>query len=313
MNIIIHYKLAWRGILERLMNSIFMKYMKQVICRYKDDDVSAMSAQIAYYLILSFFPFLLFLINLLSFTHITKELLIADFSKFLPAEASVLLKNVLIQTIQAKSKSLLVVSVIGSLWAASKGIKSIMKGLNKAYDAEEDRNFIRLNAISITTTIAITVMIIISFTLIVLGKILGTYLFGLFGAKALFGIIWTILRYCIALAIIFSAFSLIYKFVPNRNIKFRSIKVGTIFTTIGWVTTSYLFSFYVNNFANYEKIYGSLGGIIALMIWLYISAVIILLGGELNATSSYFQNNEKNEKYESFELKIPLISKYLNK
>lgn len=269
-----------------------------------------MSAQITYYVILAFFPFLVFLINLLSFTPISKEMLISNFIMFLPNETSILLRNVVIHTVQAKSQTLLVLGMIGSLWAASKGIAAIIRGLNKAYHIEENRNFIKLNSIALISTIGVTSMIILSLIMIVFGKIIGNYVFSLVGAKVLFNIIWSFLRYCIPLSIMFITFSFIYRYGPSKKLKFNNVIVGTIFTTIGWVTTSLIFSFYVNNFTNYEKVYGSLGGIIALISWLYISSLIILIGGELNAISVYFQNNEKNKKYDSIKLNVPFIDKY---
>jgi len=143
--------------------------------------------------------------------------------------------------------------------------------------------------------------------MIVFGKPIGTYIFGLVGAKSLFNIIWYFLRYCIPLSIMFITVSLIYMYVPNRKLKFNNVIVGTVFTTFGWITTSVLFSFYVNNFSNYEKVYGSIGGVIALISWLYISTLIILIGGELNSISSYFKNKVKDKKYDSFKLKIPFL------
>ena len=290
--------------LKKLKSSILFKYMELLIFRYKDDDLSLMSAQITYYLILSFFPFLIFLINLVSFTPLSNEMLITSFKMFLPDETGALLKNVAIQTLQAKSKTLLVLGMIASLWVASKGISAIIRGLNKAYHIEENRNFIKLNSIAIISTVGITIMIIFSLIMIVFGKIIGTYIFGLVGAKGLFNIIWSFFRYCIPLGIMFVTFYLIYKYVPNRKLKFTNVIVGTIFTTVGWVITSFLFSFYVNNFANYGKVYGSLGGVIASITWLYVSALIILIGGELNAISRCFQNKEKIKIYNSFKSNV---------
>jgi len=295
--------------MEKLRNTILFKYGKQLISRYKEDDLPSLSAQITYYLILAFFPFLLFLINLLSFTTLSTEILITNFNVFLPSDAGTLVKNVMLQTLQAKSKTLLFLGMLGSLWAASKGISAIIKGLNKAYGVKESRNFIKLNSISLISTVVVTIMILISFIILVFGKIIGTYVFGLVGAKILFNIIWSFLRYCIPLTIMLITFYLIYRYVPNRKLKFNNVRVGTIFTSVGWITTSLLFSFYVNKFSNYERIYGSLGGIIALISWLYISTLIILLGGELNAISSYLQNKEKYKKYHSFKSSIPLIDK----
>lgn|SRR5665648_20611 len=275
---------------EKIRSSIVYKYIRQLIFRYKEADLPAMSAQITYYLILAFFPFLLFLINLLSFTPLSSELLITNFNTFLPNNTAILVKNLLVQTIQAKSKTLLLLGMIGSLWAASQGISAIIRGLNNSYDVKENRNFIKLSFIALIYTIGVTVMIIFAILMIVFGKIIGSYLFGLIGATTLFEIIWSFLRYGIALTIMLITFLLLYKYVPNRRLRFKNIIVGTIFTTVGWVTTSLLFSFYVNTFANYSKVYGSLGGVIALISWLYISTLIILLGGELNAISS---NSEK--------------------
>ena len=297
--------------IEKLKASILFKYTEQLVFRYKDDDLSTMSAAITYYLILAFFPFLLFLINMISFTPLSNDILITNFNQFLPNETGILVKNVVVQTLQAKSKTLLFLGMIGSLWAASSGISAITKGLNKAYDIEENRNFIKLNSISLISTIGVSLMIIFSFVMIVFGKPIGTYVFGLIGATAVFNIIWLFLRYFIPLALMFVTFSLIYGYVPNRRLKYNTIIVGTIFTTLGWIFTSVLFSFYVNNFANYEKVYGSLGGVIALISWLYISTLIILIGGELNAINSYFNNKEKNEKYDSFKLIIPFLSRRL--
>jgi membrane protein len=295
--------------IEKFINSTLFKYIEQLIFRYKDDDLSTMSAAITYYLILAFFPFLLFLINLISFTPLSNDILITNFNQFLPSDTGILVKNVVLQTLQAKSKLLLVISMIGSLWAASSGISAITKGLNKAYDIEENRNYIKLNSISLIATIGVSIMILFSFIMIVFGKPIGTHVFGLVGATAVFNILWFILRFFIPITIMFITFSLIYGYVPNRRLRFDNTIVGTIFTTFGWIITSVLFSFYVNNFANYEKVYGSLGGVIALISWLYISTLIILIGGELNAINSYFKNKEKNEKYDAYKLKIPFLTK----
>jgi len=271
---------------EKLRNSMISQYIGQLIVRYKEDELAAMSAQITYYLILAFFPFLFFLINLLSFTPLSNKLLISNFNIILPHDTAILVKNILAETVQAKSKTILFLGMLGSLWAASQGMSAIIRGLNHSYGVKESRHFIKLNFIALLSTIGLTAMIIFSFFMIVFGRIIGSYVFGLMGAKTLFYSIWLFLRYGISLALMLVTFYLIYKYLPNRKLKFNNIMVGTIFTTIGWVSASLLFSFYINGFVNYEIIYGSLGGIFALIIWLYMSTLIFLLGGELNAISS---------------------------
>ncbi len=281
---------------EKLRSSIVYKYIGQLISRYKDDDLASMSAQITYYLILAFFPFLFFLINLLSFTPFSDKLLITNFSIILPNDTAILIKNTLVQTVQAKSKTILLLGMLGCLWAASQGMASIIRGLNNSYGVKESRNFIRLNFIALMSTIGLTVMIIFSFFMIVFGRIVGAYVFGLIGAKTLFYSIWSFLRYSISLTLMLATFYLMYKYLPNRKLTFNNIMVGTIFATFGWVSASLLFSFYVNSFANYEIIYGSLGGVFALIIWLYISTLIILLGGELNAITAILKTRKNFRK-----------------
>jgi membrane protein len=276
--------------LENLQNFAGYKYVKQLIFRYIDDDLAAMSAQTTYYLILAFFPFLFFLINLLSFTTLSNRLLFVNFSMILPAETAAIIKNVLIQTVQAKSTTLLLFGMLGSLWASSRGMMSIIRGLNHSYGIKETRHFIKLNAIAFISTLGLSVMIILSLFMIVFGRIIGSYVFGLIGAKTLFYSIWSYSRYGISLALMVATFYILYRYLPNRKLKSKNIMLGTAFTTVGWLGASLAFSVYINRFANYELIYGSLGGIFALIIWLYISTLIFLLGGGINAISSDFKD-----------------------
>nr|WP_319489879.1 YihY/virulence factor BrkB family protein [uncultured Caproiciproducens sp.] len=275
--------------LKKLKYSTLYQYIKQLIFRYKDDDITGMSAQITYYLIFAFFPFLIFLINLLSFTNLSSDLLITSFNKFIPDKIGDLVENIIVQTLNNKSNTLLSLGMAGSLWATSKAIFAIMKGLNRAYDIEENRKFMKLGFVCFISTLGVIIMIMSTLVMMVFGKIIGIYVFDLVGAMKLFDIVWSILRYCIPSILMFITFSLIYKYVPNKELKFRNIRVGAIFATIGCITTSLLFSLYVNNFGSYEKVYGSLGGMIVLISWLYISTLVILIGGELNAISNYFQ------------------------
>ena len=271
---------------EKLNNAAAYKFGKQLLFHYRQDDLAAMSAQISYYLILAFFPFLFFLINLISFTPLPNRLLIANFNALLPRDTALLVKTMLEETVQAKSETLLVLGMIGSLWAASRGMSAIIRGLNHSYGVKESRNFLKLNLIALLSTIGLMLMIVFSFFLIVLGRVIGSTVFGYLGAKSLFYSIWGVLRYGITFALLLLTFYLIYRYLPNRKMNGGHILAGAVFATFGWVGASLLFSFYVNNFGSYATIYGSLGGLFALIIWLYISTLIFLLGGAINAISS---------------------------
>ena len=245
-----------------------------------------MSAQISYYLILAFFPFLFFLINLVSFTPLPNRLLLVNLNAMLPQETASLLKTMVAETVQAKSGTLLILSMIASLWAASRGMSAIIRGLNHSYGVKESRHFLKLHLIALLSTIGLTMMVMLSFILIVLGRIIGSSILGYLGAKTFFYRIWSLLRYGISFTLLLITFYLIYRYLPNRKLKDSHVLPGTIFATFGWIGASLLFSFYVNNFGSYATVYGSLGGMFALIIWLYISTLIFLLGGAINAICS---------------------------
>ena len=272
--------------LQRLSGFAAFKYARQLARHYRDDDLAAMSAQISYYLILAFFPFLFFLINLLSFTPLPNRLLLANFYAILPQDTAMLVKTMLAETVQAKSGTLLVLSMLTSLWAASRGMSAIIRGLNHSYGVRESRHFIRLNLVALLSTIGLTVMVMLSFIMIVLGRIIGSTVFGYLGAKSLFYSIWSFLRYGITIGLLLITFYLIYRYLPNRKMNGNRILTGAVFTTFGWIGASLLFSFYVNNFGSYATVYGSLGGLFALIFWLYLSTLIFLLGGAINAICS---------------------------
>ncbi|QJW48349.1 YihY/virulence factor BrkB family protein [bacterium BFN5] len=269
------------------------QYIKQLIFRYNDDDLAAMSAQVSYYLILAFFPFLFFLINLLSFTPIPNRLLTSNLSLILPQGSALVVNNILVHTLEAKSTTILVLGMLGSLWAASRGMAAIIRGLNHSYGVKENRSFLTLALIALMSVIGLTGIIISSFFMLVLGRIIGSYIFDLVGAKTLFYSVWTFLRYALSLILMIITFYLMYRYLPNRRLKFNHIIVGTLFTTFGWILGSLVFSYYINHFGSYELIYGSLGGVFALIVWLYISTLIFLLGAELNVISSNLEKMDK--------------------
>lgn len=288
----------------KLKNSTFFYYINQLIFRFKDDEITGTGAQITYYLILSFFPFLLFVINMLSFTSLSEDVLFANFSTFLPRETGDLLKKIVLQTIQAKSTLLLITGMVAALWSSSKGIAAVIRGINKAYGIKENRSFIKRRAISIVSAVAFSLLIIIALFTLVFGEVIAKFLFDLVGAQSIFPFIWSALRYAAPILIMFISLSLLYKFLPNRKLKFKDIRLGAVFATVAWIVASLLFSFYVNNFARYNKIYGSIGGIMALLIWLFFSTLIILVGGELNAIYIHKKSGRPIKKYDSFRLEL---------
>lgn len=245
--------------------------------------MQGISAQLTYYLILSLFPFLIFIMTLIGYAHISIEDRIAELQQIMPAEAVSIIEEILQDVSEGRSEALLSFGMLATLWAASKGINAIIKGLNRAYDIDESRVFWKIRGIAFLATMIIGVVVLLSILLLVLGSWLKTQIFLL--ADLPYGLqkVWDLLQYIIPLFVLFVVFTLLYWIAPSRRLTLKEVMPGAMFSTIGWIITSILFSIYVNQFSDFTKTYGSLGGVMILLIWLYISSIIILVGGEINA------------------------------
>lgn len=278
--------------MNRKMHKFFI-VLKDIYLRFEDDDIPALAAQLTYYLLLSFFPFFIFFITLLSFTPITSDQAINYFHKILPQSSFNILFEVIKQVQRSNKGTFISFGMIATIWAASNGMNAVIKGINKAYDQHETRSFWKVRAVSIIATIALAMTIILSFILLVFGEVIGAKLFDYLGYPHLFIALWNLVRYSVPTIVMVTVFTLLYKFTPNKRLHIKEVFAGSLFSTVGWSVTSILFSIYVNNFSNYSKTYGSIGGIIILLVWLYWISMIILLGGEVNAAIVFFKKRHK--------------------
>ncbi|KPH75147.1 YihY/virulence factor BrkB family protein [Oceanobacillus caeni] len=262
---------------------------RQLFKRMDDVDVFGLAAQLAYFFLLSLFPFLLFLLNLIGYLPINVESVMEIMDVYAPDEIMTLIESNLDQLLSQANGGLLSIGIIGTLWAASNAINGIMKAFNRAYDIDEDRSFLATRLIAIVLTIAMVLVIIISLLLPVFGQIIGEYIFSFIGLSDSFLQLWGTLRWVLSSVIFFIVLLFLYKLAPNKHIYFRETIWGTIIGTIAWQIVSYGFSFYVSTFANYSVKYGSLGAIIIMMIWFYLLGAIIIIGGIINSVISKFK------------------------
>lgn len=257
--------------------------------RFQSHEIPALGAQLSYYLILAFFPFIIFLLTLLSFTSLTGDLALYDLSRLIPANAYHLVRDVVDQTMASRRHTLLSFGLLFTLWSAVSGVNALIHGVNKAYAETESRPFWKVIGISIVFTLGLVLIIILALTLLVSGKQLGSTFLSYLGAAEYFHVSWDLFRYAVPVLVMFLVFIFFYRFAPNRKTSWRKVIPGSVFSTLGWIITSWGFAYYVNNFANYTATYGSLGAFIVLLLWLYLSSMIILIGGEINAV---FENWE---------------------
>ncbi|MGE5495246.1 MAG: YihY/virulence factor BrkB family protein [Burkholderiales bacterium] len=277
----------------------FKKFFIQLYIRFRDDDISSLSAQLSFSLLMSLFPFLLFLLSVASALPIPVAEFTEHIVKFMPGDAGAFIAEVISEMINAKSTALLSLSAVVTVWGSSRGIGALSKGLNKAYDKKESRSFFKMTVMSIVFTIGMALLVIITLLSIIFGSLIGEFLSGFFAFPQAFLELWVILRYAVPIALTFVIFTLVYTCVPCCGVKVKEALPGAVFSTAGWIVTSLLFSFYAANISGFTRVYGSIGGIIILLIWIYISCVIIMIGGEMNATFTYFRSNMNVEKYEN--------------
>ena len=235
-----------------------------------------------------------------------------SFIQYLPLDVQNIISNFIKDLAIDSSKGLLSIAAIAGIWTASAGVTPVVKAINRAYDYEETRSYFKLKAISIVFTIALNLLLLLVFITLVLGEFIGKELFNFLGIAHIFVDIWSKTRLIIPVVFMIIIFALLYKYSPclvhRKRVKLRRAIPGGLFTTFGWILTSNIFSIYVTNSNKFSTTYGSLGGLIVLLIWLYISSIIIVLGGEFNATLEYFRKN--NYKVDS---KRSIIVKTLNK
>jgi membrane protein len=287
----------------------FTDFARNLYCRFEDDDVPAMGAQLTYYLILSFFPFLILVFAVLSFSDITMRDALDNIGRVLPQLSNATIVDAYSEIQKSRSGSILSIGLLATLWSASNGVSAIIKALNKAYDEEENRPFWKVRLISFIFTIILAVMIFLSLVLLIFGKLIGETIYKFTQLPGNFEVLWGFAQYVIPLVTMVAAFVLLYKYTPNLRLRFREAVPGAIFATTGWVITSVLFSFYVNNFGNYTKTYGSIGGIIVLLTWLYLSSILIVLGGEINATLHFDREGKNKAGCKKFAIPFPFGKK----
>ncbi len=257
--------------------------IKNLIQRYKNHDISAYAALMAFFLTLSLFPFLIILFSFLGRFSLDTELIIVTLDLFFPEEAHELVINFIKKNIIVKDFSVLSLSLIGALWASSRGIRALMKSLNMAYEVRETRNFFIVKFIDILYTIFIIIGIAFLLTITNIGREFLNFIRQyIMISQKFINLIGFIKLVALPITLILIIATL-YMFLPNKKQKFIKVIPGTIFTVLGWIVLSYLFSIFINYIANFSLIYGSLSAIIILMLWLYFSSVILIIGGELNA------------------------------
>ncbi|MBA3440498.1 MAG: YihY/virulence factor BrkB family protein [Pyrinomonadaceae bacterium] len=261
---------------------------KRVYAQINADDVFGRAAQLAYYFLLALFPLLIFLTTILGYLAETgSELqrdLLSYLSTVLPPQAATLIDDTLKGITEGASGSKLSFGILATLWTASNGMGAISSSLNVAYNVEESRPWWKVRLTAIGLTVALAVLIISALGLIFFGHDIAEAVANKFGLGTIFTITWKILQWPIVLAFVLLSFALIYYMAPDiHDARWQWITPGAGIGVALWLIASFAFKIYLEYFDSYSATYGSLGAVIVLMLWFYITGVAILIGGEINS------------------------------
>lgn len=277
----------------REINSKLRHYVNifiHLIVKIRKDDVFALASQLAYYLVLSFFPFMLFLMTLVGFSELNSIQVLEGLSVMLPRSILELTQSTIREVFDNQYTGLLGISILLMIWTASSAFKAIIKSINKAYNFKENRSFIKRSIISMLGILALALIIVLALTMLVFGNVISQYIKSFHQIYKLIFILWNIFRYAFIFIIMIFIFVTIYRLAPAKKLTWKEVIPGSIFSTLGWVLVSFAFSFYIDNFNNYSRFYGSLGAVFILMTWLFLISIIFILGVEINFVTAEIKN-----------------------
>ena len=266
--------------------------------RMRKDHVSAYAAQAAYFLIMSFIPFVLFLTAIVQYTPLTYREVRQAIMSVVPENLQGFVLNIVAEVF-SKSAAVLPLSALVALWSSGKGMKALINGLNTIYHVKETRNWLVNRIYSMFYMFLFVLALIASLLLLVMGNrihvlisgyvpFLGNVIGRILGAKTF-----------LVFVMLFFVFLVLYRYLPNRRASLKSQVPGAFLTAVAWSVFSYLFSLYFTFFPDFSIMYGSLSTLILVMVWLYFCMNLLLYGAEINA---YFESQFRQAKLSFWQL-----------
>lgn len=283
----------------------FYRAIKRLVISVIKNDFYGMASEMGFMMVIGIFPFMLFLTAVFGWMG-NKSLMdpiLAFLSTFMPEQAMELIITVLSEAmIFSHGRLMAIIGFCVTLILSTNAMAVVLKGLNRAYKVEETRNFVYTRILSFLMVIVDTMVMFLTINLIVFGKVIIGFMMTHFHMSKGVAITLLTLRWPIAFAALYLMAFLSYYILPdlrgNERFKRRSAIPGTFFFTIFWLVGSWGFSIYVNNLKTYNMVYGTIGAFAVLMVWLYYTSVLILIGGEINS-QVYNKLNEKAREIQS--------------
>ena len=278
-------------------------FFKLTYKEINEDHVMAFAGNLTYKGLFAVFPFFTFLLSLLGIFNATGlvKTMVDGLSGVAPQSATVFIEDQLLSITQSQAESAFtfgaIISILLALWGVSGAFRSVMEAMNVMYEVEEDRPFWKVYGLSIFMSLAVIVLLLGALVLVVFGESIGVAVADLVGLGSVFATVWSIAQWPVVALVVLLTFALIYYFAPAAKQRFRWISPGSIIAFVFWLIFSLLFSLYASTFggSSYNETYGSLAGVIILMLYVYYSALIMLIGAEMNQVIEWHIPGGKNE------------------
>lgn len=257
--------------------------LKTLIQKINDDDIMPWASMLTIYLLLSIFPLVIVLTEVVSRTSLNNPEILAYWTDLLPTDIYTTIKSIAEELVLKQDNSIIPAAIIITLWSASRGILAIIKALNKAYDIRESRGYIQLRLLAFSYTLGLILLIVLTLALIVFGNNILDLIGKQINIPDYMTTLISYLRY--GLTVLFSLIFFIglYNICPSQKVGFFKVLPGALLASIGLIGISTAFSIYIDYFSNLSYLYGSLTSFIIVIIWLFIVSVVIMVGGEVNA------------------------------
>jgi len=263
--------------------------VKRVLSKAWADDCLGKAAQLSYAFLFALFPFLLFLTTLLGYLPVPNlmEQIIALLAAVLPGDALHLIQDNIRTLVTTQHGGLLSFGIFAALWTAASAVRVIIETVNRAYGVQDGRPFWKVWGIALLFTIGLPLFMLVSMTLVIFGPKIGGWMAAQIGLGALFQGLWNMLRWLVSLVLLLVAIAPVYAWAPDVAHAWRWITPGSVFAILATLLTSLGFSYYVTHFGSYDATYGSIGAVIVLLTWMYLTGLFLLVGGEINAAIAH--------------------------
>ncbi len=263
------------------------------------DDCMGMAAQIAFYTMLGLFPFLIFVLSIVAMFPLgasLEPLLFEALEAQMPPEAAHYVVSIVTSILPERNGGLLSFGFMASLWGASMAIGALITTINRAYNIRPKRNMVSQKFLSIGLTLGLSGMWLFAMTIILVGPTFTQQLYEWLGIASETNTFWSSIRLPVAFLLNLIALSVLYYLAPEAKQKFRWITPGAITATVLWMVASFVFRIFLRNFGMYNATYGSLAAVVILMIWLWISGLVFLLGAEINAMMKRMEEDDQSQR-----------------